>query len=294
MNLRLKIIFLLAFLYSSCSSDSAEPEDQDFIDQLTSTGVKAINGNISIWYPMDSLSVTRAKEIVDSLALGVWLERTLINAPLTWQQFPEGSITYFLVPGNFVSHTTEKNEILIPLWRMRESKGPWLHESAHILLRSERGNWNEASRENTMQNRPLWLAEGLADYIAFKVSDVNHFPVFDIQRSGGLLKVDSTCKERLNSEKGELTLNYIGKKGVMMELFGKERREYAPIFYACSCSFVNFLSGKYGLDNVITANSEFEKEHESLAKLTGKSVEKLKEEWLDFIDQSKQKKLGQK
>jgi len=273
----IKLFCCLAIILLAACNDT---EEQDKIAEFTLDGIKVQDKNVVAWFPKDSLSVSRMKEIVDTLNLGISLAKQFIKAPQAWQQFPEGTITYYFIPGNFVSHTTGTNEILIPFWRIKASKAPWLHETMHILFRSKKGNWNEASRINTYFNRPLWLAEGLADYSAFKISDQNRFPIFDLQGMGGYLKIDSVCKARLDGSKGPYILTHIGKEGLMSELFGEERREYAPTFYTCSCSFTKYLSETYGLETMVTAISEFEDEHETIEKLTGKRIEILKQEWL--------------
>lgn len=273
----IKLFCCVAIVLLTSCSDS---EDKDRIAQLTLDGIRVQDRKVEAWFPKDSLSASRMREIIDTLNLGISFAQQFIKAPQAWQQFPEGTITYYFVPGNFVSHTTDKNEILIPLWRINTSKAPWLHETMHILYRSKKGNWNEASKINTYFNRPLWLAEGLADYSAFKISNQNQIPIFDVQGMGGYAKMDSVCETRLDGSKGQYILTYIGKEGLMSELFGEDRREYAPAFYTCSCSFTKYLSETYGLETMVLANSEFEDEHETIEKLTGKRINILKKEWL--------------
>ena len=97
--------------------------------------------------------------------------------------------------------------------------------------------------------------------------------------------MDSVCATKIKSVKGEKVLEYIGKEGSMRELFGNDRREYAPIFYTCSCSFTKYLAETYGLPNLVKANSEFELEHSSIEKYTGKTMNQLKQEWMSILSQ---------
>lgn len=273
------ICYLVFFLFVACSGSA----DQDRITQLAGQGTMIQEGRVIAWFPKDSLSKDQMKAIVDTLNLGISLAQRFIGAPQEWQQFSDSPIHYYFFPDNFISHTTDKAEILIPFWRIKSSKSPWLHETMHILFRSMKGNWNEASTLNTYFNRPLWLAEGLADYSAFTISHRHGLPIFDIQNIGGYFGMDSVCATKVKSVKGEKVLEYIGKEGSMRELFGKERREYAPIFYACSCSFAKYLAETYGLPNLVKANSEFELEHSSIEKYTGKTMNQLKKEWIGTL-----------
>ena len=100
----------------------------------------------------------------------------------------------------------------------------------------------------------------------------------------GYLKLDSICKQKLTEENGEYILKYIGTKGLMRQLFGEDRVKYAPTFYTCSCSFSKYITETYGLETMLIANSEFKLEHETLEKLTEKSISTLKEEWLIWLE----------
>ncbi len=279
MNNFFKVIpFLL--LIVSCSRSS----DDDGVIQLRQNGIKVEDKKVIAWFPRDSLSNNEMKEIVDSLNLGIELAKSYIKSPYNWQVFANQPITYYFMPGNFISQTTDNSEIMIPLWRAKKFKSPWLHETMHILLRSNKGNWNEASSINTYLHRPLWLGEGFAEYCAVKISYLNQLPKFDVHGNLGYLKLDSVCKQKLTEENGEYILKYIGTKGLMRQLFGEERGKYAPTFYTCSCSFSKYLTETYGIGTMLTTNSEFEKEHQTLEKMTEKSLATLKEEWLNWLE----------
>lgn len=269
----------LALLVSCSTSDDDEP-----IKQLKSQETMIRDGKVVAWFPKDSLSADRMKGIVDTLNLGINYAQQFIGAGHEWQQFSDSVIHYYFIPGNFISHTTEKAEILIPFRRIKNSKAPWLHETMHILFRSTKGNWNEVSKINAYFNRPLWLAEGLADYSAFVIAHSRGLPIFDIQNIGGYLGMDSVCATKKKGANGKKILEHIGKEGLMRELFGKDRGEYAPTFYTCSCSFTKYLAETYGLGNLMYANSEFGLEHATIEKQAGKTVEQLKQEWIESLE----------
>jgi hypothetical protein len=273
------IVYLVFILLAACSGS----KDSDRIIRLKTLGTQVQQGSVNAWFPKDSLAMDRMRQIVDTLNLGIRLARELIGASQPWQQFSDSVIHYYFFPDNFISHTTNKAEILIPFWRIKTAKAPWLHETMHILFRSTKGNWNEVSTINAYFSRPLWLAEGLADYSAFRLADSHQIPIFDIQNIGGNSGMDSVCAERIKAEKGTKVLEYIGDTGMMRELSGNNRREYAPIFYGCSCSFTKYLAETYGWQNLITANYEFDNEHSTIEKHTGKSMTELKQEWIGTL-----------
>ncbi len=282
----IQLACLTSILLIACSRS----EDRDRISQLTAQGTLVQAGRVKAWFPKDSLSTDRMNGIVDTLNLGITFAQEFVESPKEWQQFSDSVINYYFFPENFISHTTDKAQILIPFWRIKNSKAPWLHETMHILFRSTKGNWNETSTVNAYFNRPLWLAEGLADYSAFTIAHRSGLPIFDIQNIGGYLSMDSVCATRIKSVKGEKVLEYIGKEGSMRELFGNDRREYAPTFYACSCSFTKYLVEVYGLKNQINANAEFEREQPTIEEYTGKTMKQLKQEWMGIFDRIEKSK----
>ena len=132
---------------------------------------------------------------------------------------------------------------------------------------------------------PKWFTEGMAEYVAMKISFDNQLPKIDIFNSGGLARVDSVCIENLKSKNGSNILKHIGEPGILIKLHTKKRKEYAPTFYNCSCSFTKYLAEKYGLDILLIAYSEYKNEHKTIEELTGKKMKELKEEWLLELEQ---------
>ena len=132
---------------------------------------------------------------------------------------------------------------------------------------------------------PMWFTEGMAEYLTMKISYNNQLPKVDLFKSGGYISVDSVCRSSLKKENGPYILKHIGETGIMVELFGKKRGEYAPTFYNCSCSFTKYLVETYGLDKMLKAVSEFKNEHKTIEKLTEKTMKELKKEWLIKINQ---------
>jgi len=262
------------------SGDSAN------IDYLIKNGVYQKKGKVIAWFPKDSLSNKRMHEILDTLNIGITAAEKFIKAPLFWQvQQKNDYYTFYFRLDSFISHASFAGFVSIPYWRIKEGKAPWLHEAIHEMLNTKRGNWLNAtvSRKDLSENMPLWLSEGLPEYIATKVSQQHNLPHFDPHSNDYYKNVDSLCNEDLKKEKGEYILSHIGKKGVMLELFGKDRRTFAPAFYHCSCSFVKYLAEQHGIKTLLTGLSAYPKEHEEIENSIPLSLEKSKALWIQKL-----------
>ncbi|MFC6998126.1 hypothetical protein [Rufibacter roseus] len=274
-----RLLPYLCVLLLSCSGNASEER----ITELASNGVKVENERVVAWFPEDSLSETRMKEITDTLQLVVSASENFLGKH-DWQEFNGEQINYYFNEGNFVASASPKGDVFIPLWRIQSGKAPLFHETMHVLLRSKKGNWSSESKVNSFFNIPIWFTEGMAEYMALKTAHETKLPNFDLQKGGGYLKVDSTCQAALQTEEGKYVLDYIGEEGAMLKLFTSDRKTYAPPFYNCSCSFTKYLAETYGKEKLLQSYSNFKDEIETIEKLTGKSMATLKAEWLKSID----------
>ncbi len=258
-------------------------EDSINITYLINNGVKISAGKAICWFPKDSLSEQRMKEIASMINNGIHAAEKFINAPLPWQLHPPSKpYTLYFRHDRFISHASQAGFVCIPFWRIKEGKSPWLHEILHEMLDSNTGSWfsKKVAEEDFTKNFPHWLSEGLPDYISLSVSLSENLSWFDVFSNSGNTNIDSLFKKEIESEKGSYILSFIGTKGVMPELSSKDRILYAPAFYHGSSSFTRYLSDNYGLKILLTAFSQFRKELETIEKLTGKTLDVLKGEWL--------------
>ena len=133
---------------------------------------------------------------------------------------------------------------------------------------------------------PLWLYEGLPDYLSITVSRTNHLQWYDVFSRSSQMNVDSMFKEnmRKRNDTASYILSHIGVKGAMPELFSAGRSSFAPGFYHGSCSFVQYIAEHYGLNILLSGIASFQKEEETIEKLSGKPVTTLKQEWLDKLN----------
>ncbi|HVN58946.1 MAG TPA: hypothetical protein VMT63_11650 [Bacteroidales bacterium] len=264
---------VLILLIVSCSYDKTAKN-------LRQEGTVINRDRVIAYFPKNSLPENRMNEIVDTINLGIALAEKYMGGPYDWQVFKGKQLTYYFCEGNFMSTTSKNGDIFIPVWRAQSNQSPWLHETIHILLRSVNGNWNPKSNPMNLFKMPMWLTEGMAEFIAMKVSYDNQIPKFDIFNSGGFSKLDSICNISLRQEYGPRILKYIGKPGIMIKLFTKKRRFYAPTFYNCSCSFTKYLVKTYGLDKVLNAYAKYKKEIKTIEEFTGKTMDELRKDWL--------------
>lgn len=262
------------------------PGDSANIVQLINTGVKISADNVVAWFPRDSLSPQRMQGIVDTLSRGIAAAEKLIKAPHEWQvKTKEIPYTFFFRRDTIISHASDAGFVSISFWRIKQGKAPWLHEALHEMLNTRAGNWvNESIPEKEWtENMPLWLAEGLPDYISLEVSTKNKLPMFDVFSRSFQVNPDSTCRSDLNGNKADSILRFIGTKGVMPELSGKDRQLYAPTFYHCSCSFVKYIAERVGIDPLLNAIAAYPNEIETLEKQAGVPMAELKKHWLNKI-----------
>ncbi len=256
------------------------------ITYLINNGTKITNGKVVAWFPKDSLTEKRMNEITKMLNAGIRGAEKFINAPLPWQVHPPNEpYTFYFRFDRFVSHASHAGFMSIPFRRIKEGKAPWLHEVIHEMLysKSESMLSDSLTEKELDEKMPLWLFEGLPDYISVQVSIIEKLPRFDVFSNSDQTNFDSLFVKEMASEKAQYILSFIGKKGIMPELFSKDRPLYAPAFYHGSCSFVKYMADKYGMKIMLSGISSFGREQETIEKLAGKPLETLKKEWLDKL-----------
>jgi len=185
---------------------------------LINNGVKITNGKVIAWFPKDSLSKKRMYEITEMLNTGISGAEKFINAPLPWQVHPLAKpYTFYFRFDRFVSHGSLAGFMSIPFWRIKEGKAPWLHELLHEMLysKSEKMASDSLTVKEMDENLPLWLYEGLPDYISVQVSLIEKLPRFDVFSNSDQTNFDSMFVREMDSEKGRYILPFIGGKGIM-------------------------------------------------------------------------------
>ena len=132
--------------------------------------LRLARGRVIVWAPQDSLDARWLGAFVDSLATGVTDLVARMGGALPWQRIGSGPVEFYLSPGRFVSHASGEGAVFISIARVRAG-APFLHEAAHELLAPKPpfAPWeyrDSVEGERALTQFPVWLNEGLADYLA--------------------------------------------------------------------------------------------------------------------------------
>jgi len=232
-------------------------DDSARIGDLTKNGRRYPGHHAIVWAPPDSLDPSHVVALVDSLDLSLSALKDLMGAPYTWQRLGGRPVQFYLSPGRFVSHATGRGAVLVPLWRVQQGAAPLLHEASHELLATTAPfyPWELAdslARHSAETLFPLWLSEGLADYLAQATAAATGFHEGDIFHVGGLQHVDSVCAARLAVSPWRAAIvGKVGGQGRLDALFTTDRAEVAPTFYPCSQSLTKYLVQQIGVREVV-------------------------------------------
>jgi hypothetical protein len=212
-------------------------EDGKRIESLEKGGSRIDGAHIILWFP-PSLSRADAEALMgrlDSAVEALW-RRVGVH---DWQQVPKGKINYYLHDDAFVAHASGRSAVFVPMARVKDGRAPFLHEATHELLASTR---TAPADGMAPVRRPLWLTEGLADYIARLVADQLGISEQGPFGTPNLSGVDAVCAERARTADGASMLPFIGANAVPEVLFTTERAKFAPTFYSCAFSFTKHLA----------------------------------------------------
>jgi hypothetical protein len=285
------ILFSTAFItYGQIPDFSKVPNmtegDSTNIVYLINHGLKSEKGKVIAWFPKDSLSKERINGILDTLNIGIDNAEKYIGAPYSWQLQKKGSpYTFYFRFDKIIPHGSGAGFVSISFSRIKSGKAPWLHEAIHEMLNTKSGNWlsTNVTEEEWSTKMPLWLAEGLAEYIAIEVSEKNHLYIYDLFTNSVQKNLDTLFKEDMKNDKITEILSHIGSAGTINEVFAdddKSRKYYAGAFYHLSASFVKYLAEKYGIRTLVESNAAFRNELVELEKRMNSTLEKEKSLWI--------------
>jgi hypothetical protein len=261
--------------------------DSANIVYLIRNGIKITDRKVICWFPKDSLSDNEMNDITNMINVGIIGAEKFINAPQPWQVHQRDEpYTFYFRFDRFVSHASCAGFMSIPFWRIKEGKAPWLHEVMHEMLYSKSENLlsKNIPPGKLDKRNPLWLYEGLPDYISLEVSIAEDLQWYDGFSNSYQPNIDSLFINEIATKKRKYILSYIGKNGIMRELFSDKRAHYAPAFYHGSLSFVKYLAENYDTKILLTAISSFGEENKTIEQSTGKSLSTLKKEWLTKLN----------
>jgi len=225
--------------------------------------------------------------LVDTLDNAVARLRRTMRAPYPWQRIGSGPITFYLSPGRFVAHATGYGAVFIPISRVHERLAPFLHEASHELLAPHAPFYPREFQDTVglaaARQHPLWLFEGVPDYLAQSVSAQTRFHEGDVFGIGGLGRVDSVCAARVQaSPRRDEILDVVGGAGRLAALFTTERATVAPVFYACSQSLTKHLIDLIGVQEVVGLFPAMKDNSwpEAIARAAAMPMGAVKHQWL--------------
>ena len=224
-------------------------DDRKRVGSLVKGGSRIEGTHVILYFP-PSLPRVDAEVLVkrlDPAVEGLWRQVGVHD----WQAVPKGKITYYLHDDAFVAHASGRSAVFVPMARVKDGRAPFLHEATHELLASKRSRMSAAVGSATPGRYPLWLTEGLADYVARVVA--NQLGIIEEGPFGPrtLSEADALCAERARTPDGARMLPFIGANAAPDVLFTTDRARFAPTFYSCSLSFTKHLADQIGPDALI-------------------------------------------
>jgi hypothetical protein len=254
-------------------------DDGKRVAALEKDGFRLDGEHVILWCP-PSLARADAEALLKRLDPGVdGLWRHV--GTHAWQAVPKGTITYYFSDDTFVAHASGRAAVFVPMARIRDGRAPFLHEATHELLASTR---TDRSPGGPPARRPLWLTEGLPDYFARVVAaetGTTETGPFDTPTIAG---ADAICAERARTPDGATMMPFVGRNERPEVLFTTDRSRFAPTFYTCSLSFVNYLAGHV---EVITLVDLFgvgpADMNARLDSLKGRTLSDWRSEWLRLL-----------
>ena len=256
-------------------------DDSARVEELKKSGVRTEGAHVVVWTPADALTDEQRRDLVTRLDRGLPVVRRLIGRH-AWQVVGDEKITYYVSRDRFVSHATGRGAVFIPVLRVQDGKAPFFHEVSHEYLARRPEGARDRARPGS---RPLWLMEGLADFIGQSAADEAGVVEGDVFDTGGLRGVDRVCAMRLQEPIGRQVVRAIGENAELPALFTTDRQTVAPTFYACSFSFTKFVVGRIGLGETVALMPRIASGGvpERIEQLTRTTIAALREEWLRAI-----------
>jgi len=233
--------------------------------------------------PKPPLTDADRRAIVDRLDRGIAEAKRFIGKP-DWSFRGDPRLYFYFPDANFISHAPGGNTAFIPLWRIRDDQAPWLHEAMHLLMKVD-GDWLSQPDGVAEARMPLWLHEGLAEAISMEVdarTGMKHYsPLIDVPAD----QLDAFAAEHVREcPDPQRLLTYVGGRGKLPELFGEDRMKYAAAFYAASTSLARYLARQDGgYQHLLAAIASFDHETETYERLSGQSLDVLKQHWATEI-----------
>jgi hypothetical protein len=289
----LPLVFVAAAVHAQTPARALNwsADDSSRIATLEREGSREARRHVIVWAPRDSISPAWLAALADTLDRGVEQLRLTMRGPYEWQRIGNRPVVFYLSPGRFVAHGSGYDAVFIPVSRVKERLAPFLHEASHELLAPHPPFYWWEMRDSVAAARardamPLWLFEGIPDYLAQVTAARAGLHEGDVLAIGGLEKSDSTCAARVRaSPRGTEVIDAVGRDVRLAALFTTERAQVAPVFYACGQSLTRFLVELIGVRSTVELMPAIGRGswRQEVERQAGKSMEAVRRTWLERI-----------
>ena len=259
--------------------------DSAMAAELEGEGVRYDARRAVLYLPEGLLPPERAQALTDSLDTVVAAVEEILGGPHPWQRWRHPRVRYYVYPARFIAHGELGARVFMPgPWLASGEPLPWLHETAHALMITQRDTLflRPETRRGIGATLAYWLGEGLPNAIAELAHERHGIREYDVFERRPLEPAHAACHRHLATPVGEELLPYLGGVGSPPALRGPERMRVAPAFYACSQSLSRWLVDRHGVPAVAALLNE-DDVPAALEALTGMDVEALRREWRAFI-----------
>jgi len=275
---RLFLIFLICFLTIGLFNNLTLAE-RNYISNYNEkeNEIVATTNHAELYIEKNYISKEEIYNIADKIEKGIRdLKKYLGSKYLKYNFKKMGKIKYYIQKGDKISHAIRSNKS-IELYHVHLKQSPYIHETAHVLLDN-----------NEFETPDTWLTEGLPIYLNSK------FAEYPPELVGDKNNPNKLSQRYVKSDKYKVVLEYFPKK------FHRSSDERWA-FYSFAGSFIKFIENKYGKEKLLklynakrkeiftisdledTQNEDNRKITNSTEDIFGVSIEELKNEWLDIL-----------
>lgn len=226
-----------------------------------------------LWVHANALPADQLAKFAAALDTGIAELERLLGRTLDRAHYAEDTIHVFVADGIGVSHVYggyshprfDRPYLYLDAARVRAGEAPYLHEATHLLV------WKFGSHS---------LREGIASWAESEVLARGVGVGSGLFGSGSPAAIDQRAKDLLDAPAREEVLPVIGRAGLAdRRLTSPERPRIRSAYYTMSQSFAQYLVRTFGIPTALRLYEEVTTD-EAYEAITGKPLERLKEEWL--------------
>lgn len=257
---------------------SAEMSEADYkvVLALEASGSKVERSRVVVWFDPMALPESEQERWADLINKGV----SDLEA-YTGLKCPPGRLDFYVSDGVPISHTRPQfRRLFIALRRARMGAVPYIHETAHYLIRQH------SAVTDLKEPFHVWMIEGSASYLEDAVVERFGGVAGKVFTQGGNAGVDKEAADFLKTSKGQEIVAFVGRPGAPADL-GSDRENVAKPFYVMGQSLTKFIVSGIGTENFIKKLLPYIYDvdlfNAHLRDASGKSLESLRGEWLTAL-----------